>query len=231
MEMSCQCRVYDIVYFSLFPIMVHIRIRLVKFTQRKELFMNQPDLGLKIAELRQQKGLTQEKLAEYCEVSARTIQRIESGEVEPRSFTRNSLSNILGFDFGKENTSNQSLWLALLHMSSTVCIVLIPLFLWSWKKDQSYKIDRQGRDVLNFQITIMLVLFALVLMLIVIPSSLLMAQGLDRGTDALGNLFTLLPPVPLLFLAVLTSYQAVANTVRALSEKPIHYPLSIPFVK
>ena len=193
--------------------------------------MNQPDLGLKIAELRQQKGLTQEKLAEYREVSARTIQRIESGEVEPRSFTRNSLSNILGFDFGKENPSNQSLWLALLHMSSTVCIVLIPLFLWSWKKDQSYKIDRQGRDVLNFQITIMLVLFALVLMLIVIPSSLLMAQGLDRGTDALGNLFTLLPPVPLLFLALFTSYQAVVNTVRALSEKPIHYPLSIPFVK
>ena len=35
--------------------------------------MNQPDLGLKIAELRQQKGLTQEKLAEYCEVSTRTI--------------------------------------------------------------------------------------------------------------------------------------------------------------
>ena len=44
--------------------------------------MNQPDLGLKILELRQQKGLTQEKLAEYCEVSARTIQRIENGEVD-----------------------------------------------------------------------------------------------------------------------------------------------------
>ncbi|MDQ3004518.1 MAG: hypothetical protein M3R47_03935 [Chloroflexota bacterium] len=29
--------------------------------------MNQPDLGLKITELRQQKGLTQEKLAEYCD--------------------------------------------------------------------------------------------------------------------------------------------------------------------
>jgi len=37
--------------------------------------MNQPDLGLKITELRQLKGLTQEKLAEYCDVSARTIQR------------------------------------------------------------------------------------------------------------------------------------------------------------
>jgi transcriptional regulator with XRE-family HTH domain len=36
--------------------------------------MNQPDLGLKISELRQQKNITQEKLAEYCEVSTRTIQ-------------------------------------------------------------------------------------------------------------------------------------------------------------
>jgi uncharacterized Tic20 family protein len=192
--------------------------------------MNQPDLGLKIAELRQQKGLTQEKLAEYCEVSTRTIQRIEGGEVEPRSFTRNSLSNILEFDFGKENTNNQSLWLALLHMSSMVCIVFIPLLLWYWKKDQSYKIDRQGRDVLNFQITIMLVLLALGLVLIVVPSALLMAQGLDRDAGTLGDIFTLLPPLPLMFLAIFTSYQAVVNTVRALSEKPIHYALSIPFV-
>jgi transcriptional regulator with XRE-family HTH domain len=117
--------------------------------------MNQPDLGLKITELRQQKGLTQEKLADYCEVSSRTIQRIESGEVEPRSFTRNSLGNILEFDFGRKNTDNENIWLALLHISSVVCIVFIPLLLWSWKKDQSYKIDHQGREVLNFQITIM----------------------------------------------------------------------------
>jgi len=193
--------------------------------------MNQPDLGLKIAELRQQKGLTQEKLAEYCEVSTRTIQRIESGEVEPRAFTRNNLSNILAFDFGKENTNNQSLWLALLHLSSAVCTVFIPLLLWSWKKDQSYKIDRQGREVLNFQITIALILFALTLLLIVLPSALLMWQGLDRDTGRIGNIFTILPPLPIAFLAIFTLYQAVVNTVRALSEKPIHYPLSIPFVK
>jgi len=194
--------------------------------------MNQPDLGLKITELRQQKGFTQEKLAEYCEVSARTIQRIESGEVEPRAFTRNSLSNILEFDLGKENTNNQSFWLGLLHMSSVVCFVFIPLLLWSWKKDQSYKIDRQGREVLNFQITIMLILFAVALLLMVIPSVYLMVQGLDRDPGSvLGNLFTILPPVPILLIALFTTYQAVVNTVRALSEKPVHYPLSIPFVK
>ena len=148
--------------------------------------MNQPDLGLKITELRQQKGFTQEKLAEYCDVSTRTIQRIESGEVEPRSFTHNSLSNILEFDFGKESTSNENLWLALLHLSSVFCIVFIPLLLWSWKKDQSYKIDQQGRDVLNFQITITLVLFAFVLMLIVAPAVWMMVQNLDGEAGIIG---------------------------------------------
>jgi uncharacterized Tic20 family protein len=193
--------------------------------------MNQPDLGLKITELRQQKGFTQEKLAEYCDVSTRTIQRIESGDVEPRSFTRNSLSNILEFDFGKEKTNNENLWLALLHLSSVVCIVFIPLLLWSWKKDQSYKIDQQGRDALNFQITITLVLFAFVLVLMIAPAVFLMIQNLDGEAGILGDILTLLPPIPILFIGIFTTYQAVVNTVRALSDKPIRYPLSIPFVK
>jgi uncharacterized Tic20 family protein/DNA-binding Xre family transcriptional regulator len=194
--------------------------------------MNQPDLGLKITELRQQKGLTQEKLAEYCDVSTRTIQRIESGEVEPRSFTRNSLSNILEFDFGRENTNNQSFWLALLHMSSVFCFVFIPLLLWSWKKDQSYKIDRQGREVLNFQITIMLVLFAFALILMIGPAVFLVVQGVDRDPGMIaGNLFAVLPPISILLVGLFTTYQAVVNTVRALSDKPIRYSLSIPFVK
>ena len=193
--------------------------------------MNQPDLGLKITELRQQKGLTQEKLAEYCDVSTRTIQRIESGEVEPRSFTRNSLSNILEFDLGKEKTNNENLWLAFLHLSSVVCIVFIPLLLWSWKKDQSYKIDQQGRDVLNFQITITLVLFTFTLMLMVAPAVWMMVQQLDGEPGILGDIFTILPPLPILFIGIFTSYQAIMNTVRALSDKPVRYPLSIPFVR
>ena len=193
--------------------------------------MNQPNLGLKITELRQQKGFTQEKLAEYCDVSARTIQRIESGEVEPRSFTRNSLSNILEFDLGRENTNNEHIWLALLHISSAVSFVFIPLVLWSWKKDQSYKVDQQGRHVLNFQITVMLILFSLALLFLVAPSVWMMVQASDGEAGLLGDIFTLLPPLPIIFLALFTTYQAVANTVRSLSGKPIRYPLSIPFVR
>ncbi len=49
--------------------------------------MKQPDLGKKIAELRKAKNLTQEELVEKCNLSVRTLQRIECGEVTPRSYT------------------------------------------------------------------------------------------------------------------------------------------------
>ncbi len=49
--------------------------------------MKQPELGKKLAEIRRQKGLTQEELVDLCNVSVRTIQRIETGEVTPRSYT------------------------------------------------------------------------------------------------------------------------------------------------
>jgi len=49
--------------------------------------MNQPELGKRIAELRKAKGFTQEELVEKCNINVRTLQRIESGEVMPRSYT------------------------------------------------------------------------------------------------------------------------------------------------
>ncbi len=84
---------------------------------------------------------------------------------------------------------------------------------------------------LNFQITITLVLFAFVLMLIVAPAVWMMVQNLDGEAGLLGDIFTILPPLPILFIGIFTSYQAVMNTFRSLTDKPIRYPLSIPFVK
>ena len=49
--------------------------------------MKQPELGKVITDLRKEKGLTQEELVEKCNISVRTIQRIEAGEVTPRSYT------------------------------------------------------------------------------------------------------------------------------------------------
>ena len=85
--------------------------------------------------------------------------------------------------------------------------------------------------MLNFQITITLTLFAFILILMVAPMIWLMIQELDGSPGLLGDIFTLLPPIPILLIGIFTLYQAVMNTVRALSDKPIYYPLSIPFVK
>jgi uncharacterized Tic20 family protein/DNA-binding Xre family transcriptional regulator len=194
--------------------------------------MNQPDLGLKVTELRQQKGLTQEQLAERCEVSPRTIQRIESGEVDPRAYTIHCLGEVLEFDFGEENTGNENLWLAALHISSIFVILIIPLLLWSWKKNQSYKIDKQGRQVLNFQITMTLLLFAAAFfMLVGLPALVLLNMDMGEGFVILASTLAIFSVLPFILIGIFCLYQGVVNTIRSLSDKPVHYSLSIPFVK
>jgi len=202
----------------------------IKFERSKK--MNQPQLGLKVVELRQQKGLTQEHLAELCEVSARTIQRIESGEVDPRAYTLHCLGEALEFDFGEENTNNENLWLTILHLSSVFCIVIVPLLLWSWKKNQSYKIDQHGRLVLNFQITMTLSLFAaLFFMLVGLPALVLLNLDMGEGFVILASTLAVFSILPFIFIGIFCTYQGVVNAMRALSDKPIRYALSIPFMK
>ena len=194
--------------------------------------MNQPDLGITIAELREQKGLTQEKLAEYCEVSKRTIQRIESGEVEPRAFTRNNLSNILEFDFVDENSHNESLWVTILHLSCALSNVFVPLLIWSWKKKHSYKISQHGRQVLNFQVTVTLMLFAALFFLLILLGGVVFLEETRQGASDLfytGLMF--IGALPTFLVGVFSTYQGVINASRALSDKPIHYRFSIPIVK
>lgn len=72
--------------------------------------MKQPELGKKISELRKAKGLTQEELVEKCNLNVRTIQRIEAGEVTPRSYTVKALFEALDYqweelksEFSEEN--------------------------------------------------------------------------------------------------------------------------------
>jgi transcriptional regulator with XRE-family HTH domain len=66
---------------------------------KKQHIMKQPELGQKILELRKQKGFTQEELVEQCNINVRTIQRIEAGDVSPRSYTVKVILEVLGFDY------------------------------------------------------------------------------------------------------------------------------------
>lgn len=195
--------------------------------------MNQPDIGLKVSELRREKGLTQEQLADHCEVSVRTIQRIESGEVDPRTHTLTMLSKALDFNFEEDPTHNENLWLAALHLSSVFSIPIIPLMLWSWKKTQSFKIDTQGRQVLNFQITTTMTLFASVFVLIIVPivMGLMDDAGIVSSQSRYFVILILCMPLPLILTGIFCTFQGILNAVRALTDKPIHYALAIPFIK
>ncbi len=80
--------------FALFPISFS-ELAMVKSNPLFQ--MKQPELGRKISELRKAKGLTQEELVEKCNLNVRTIQRIEAGEVTPRSYTVKALFEALDF--------------------------------------------------------------------------------------------------------------------------------------
>lgn len=58
--------------------------------------MQQPALGKRLTALRKEKNLTQEELVEISHVSVRTIQRIEAGEVLPRTSTVKILLAAMG---------------------------------------------------------------------------------------------------------------------------------------
>lgn len=93
--------------------------------------MKQPELGKHISRLRKQKGLTQEELVEKCNINVRTIQRIEAGEVNPRSYTLKTILNVLDIEnysaIEKEKLS-ENIWtreeIKKLHRSWTLGIVL-----------------------------------------------------------------------------------------------------------
>ena len=93
--------------------------------------MRQPELGKKLVALRQEKNMTQEELVEACNVSVRTIQRIESGEVTPRTSTIKILltaldSTIDSFDEPESNgtPSASKQWLQIAWIAGIVYLLL-----------------------------------------------------------------------------------------------------------
>lgn len=63
--------------------------------------MKKFDFGDKLIQSRHARGWTQMDLAEKSNISLRTIQRIESGQVNPRAYTLKQLSEIIGLEFSE----------------------------------------------------------------------------------------------------------------------------------
>lgn len=122
----------------------------------------------KIKQIRTQKGLSQEKLAEKTNLSLRTIQRVENGKSDPRGNTIIRIAEALNvtidtfFDFQKEEDKT---YLATLHISALSFLlfpllgIILPLLLWISKKDQIKSLTSHAKTLLSFQITWTILLF------------------------------------------------------------------------
>jgi len=170
--------------------------------------MNQPELGKKVARLRQKLNMTQEQLAEICGINSRSLQRIEAGESMPRSHTVQKLNKIFNVSIMDEGDDTEDIWLALMHLSSVFPVVIIALIIWVWKRPTDSRIAHQGVDVINFQISMWLYMM--------IASSLIIyIVGL-----------IILP-----FIGIFICVISIKNTIKAVQGIPYHYPLSIHLVK
>ena len=88
--------------------------------------MKNNDYGKKLIKARQANGWTQMDLSEKSNISLRTIQRIESGEVNPRAYTLNQLSEIIGLDFFEELENSGASKSEIRHSGFT----LLKMILW-----------------------------------------------------------------------------------------------------
>ena len=127
--------------------------------------------GKLIRELRIKKGMTQEELADKTEVSARTIQRIENGEVDPRAYTLQMIAKALEVDYnlfvGNEIDEEQEIkqvnsnnWLGLLHFSGIIPLIFPTVIVWSYKKDKIKGMSEHYRDVISFQLKVWVAILA-----------------------------------------------------------------------
>lgn len=121
--------------------------------------------GLLIKELRIKKGLTQEELADLTELSARTIQRIENGEVDPRAYTLQMIAKALNVDFSlfvedeaDDNQESQKIgkknWSALIHLSGLFPLIFPTLILWNRKKDKTKEMSNHLHAAITLQLCI-----------------------------------------------------------------------------
>lgn len=185
--------------------------------------MDSPSIAKNVLYQRKLRGYTQEDLAQKTQVTVRTIQRIEKGDVNPHLQTVKLLAvaleveveDLLPLENPKEETIQQK-WLLLLHgipllgLFLPIFNILFPLFLWVHKREDHPIYYRQGIQVINFQIS-MTILYACAFV------ALLTIQGW-------GFLF---------FIAVIpfSLLVTVINIFRVIQSKSVYYPLSIPFLK
>jgi transcriptional regulator with XRE-family HTH domain len=177
-------------------------------------------IGQTIREARLKKGMTQEELAEKTDISIRTIQRIENGEVDPRSYTLQSIAKVLEINYEElanfkidrndreENLKEDPVLLSMLHLSGLLLLLFPPILIWLSNKDKVRNIRQHAIDVINFQLSMLIFL---------IPG---------------GILAMILIGIPIvIFFGFYSFIIILVNTVKVLNGQPYKYPLSFHILK
>jgi transcriptional regulator with XRE-family HTH domain len=116
----------------------------------------------KVKTLRNQKGYSQEKLAEKTGLSLRTIQRVENSETEPRGDTLSKIADVFKVspdEIMEQNIEEDNSYLMVLNLTQFISIIiplfgiLFPMLLWTLKRRTVSKVEEVGKKILNFQIT------------------------------------------------------------------------------
>ncbi|MCU0408641.1 MAG: helix-turn-helix domain-containing protein [Bacteroidales bacterium] len=174
------------------------------------------ETGKLIKELRIKKGMTQEELADKTEVTSRTIQRIESGEVDPRAYTLQMIARALEVDYNifmqNEPDEEQSIkdvnavnWQALMHLSGIVPLVFPAVLIWHYRKDNVKGLSDHYRAVIGFQLRVWVGILA----------GLWIYWKADQ-------------PIPLILVFFVNGLFSILNTIRVVSGEPPQY---ISFLK
>lgn len=170
--------------------------------------MNKNDIAKKIENLRIEKKLTQEELALRCGIKEDVIRKIENDKKTPNPKVLRLISKELDFHFELDDDENLYFWLVSLHLSNFFCSAIIPLVIWSWKKATDPELDTQGKDVINFQLSMIIYLIA---------SSVLV--------------FVWIGIIFLLILGWYLTIITIVNTIKVVNGNDYNYPLSIRFLK
>ncbi|MEO0570176.1 MAG: serine hydrolase [Bacteroidota bacterium] len=172
---------------------------------------------------RKSRGYSQEELSKRTNVTVRTIQRIESAEVNPHLNTIKLLATALEIEVEEllplKNPKQETIrkkWLLFLHATPLLgifippCNVLIPLFLWIHKREDNPIYYDHGRKIINFHITTLVFAVLSFLGLITIEK---------------WGFFIFIAIVPICIAIV------IFNIIYALQKEKCYYPLSIPFLR
>lgn len=185
--------------------------------------MNKNHLAIRLKKLRNQKGMSQEALANESGLSLRTIQRIENGVTNPTGDSLKRLSNALNINPDELidwSIKEDNKYLIFLNLSAFTFLffpmlgILVPFILWTSKKGKIKNIDKLGRDLINFQITWTILLFFIPFLLFIF-SKIGLLENLT-----LSLVFTVTG-----FMYLINLFYILINLLRISNEKDaVYYP-------